>query len=84
MIVIVRFNNSGDRFEDVMNVESREEAIQQAEYNFNYNKSRSGRGYYKSVQLIECEGESIEDFYEMEEEKGGYNPFWEMEKKNEK
>lgn len=81
MIVIVRFNDSGDRFEDVMNVESREEAIQQAEYNFNYNKSRSGRGYYKSVQLIECEGESIEDFYEMEEEKGGYNPFWEMEEK---
>lgn len=84
MIVIVRFNDSGDRFEDVMNVESREEAIQQAEYNFNYNKSRSRRGYYKSVQLIECEGESIEDFYEMEEEKGGYNPFWEMEEKNEK
>lgn len=84
MIVIVRYNDSGDRFEDVMNVESREEAIQQAEYNFNYNKSRSGRGYYKSVQLIECEGESIEDFYEMEEEKGGYNPFWEMEGKNEK
>ena len=54
-----------------MNVESREEAIQQAEYNFNYNKSRSGRGYYKSIQLIECEGDKIEDFYEMEEKQGG-------------
>lgn len=79
MIVRVRYNNSRDRFEDVMNVESREEAIQQAEYNFNYNKSRSGRGYYKSVQLIECEGDKIEDFYEMEEKQGGYNPFWEIE-----
>lgn len=79
MIVRVRYNNSRDRFEDVMNVESRDEAIQQAEYNFNYNKSRSGRGYYKSVQLIECEGDKIEDFYEMEEKQGGYNPFWEIE-----
>ena len=61
MIIRVSYNDSGDRFEDVMNVESREEAIQQAEYNFNYNKSRSGRGYYKSIQLIECEGDKIED-----------------------
>lgn len=78
MIVRVRYNDSGDRFEDVMDVKSREEAIQQAEYNFNYNKSRSGRGYYKSVQLIECEGDKIEDFYEKEEKQGGYNPFWEI------
>ena len=79
MIVRVSYNDSGDRFEDVMDVESREEAIHEAEYNFNYNKSRSGRGYYKSVQLIECEGDKIEDFYEMEEKQGGYNPFWEIE-----
>ena len=78
MIVRVSYNDSGDRFEDVMNVESREEAIQQAEYNFNHNKSRSGRGYYKSIQLIECEGDKIEDFYEMEEKQGGYDPFWEI------
>ena len=78
MIVRVSYNDSEDRFEDVMNVESREEAVQQAEYNFNYNKSRSGRGYYKSIQLIECEGDKIEDFYEMEEKQGGYNPFWEI------
>lgn len=78
MIVRVRYNDSGDRFEDVMNVENREEAIQQAEYNFNFNKSRSGRGYYKSVQLIECEGDKIEDFCNMEEKQGGYNPFWEI------
>ena len=78
MIIRVSYNDSGDRFEDVMNVESREEAIQQAEYNFNYNKSRSGRGCYKSIQLIECEGDKIEDFYEMEEKQGGYNPFWEI------
>ena len=79
MIVRVRYNDSGDRFEDVMDVESREEAIQQAEYNFNYNKSRSGRGYYKSIQLIECEGDKIEDFYEMEEKNGGYDSFWSIE-----
>ena len=78
MIVRVRYNDSGDRFEDVMDVESREEAIYQDEYNLNFNKSRSGRGYYKSVQLIECEGDKIEDFYEMEEKQGGYNPFWEI------
>ena len=78
MIVRVRYNDSGDRFEDVMNVENREEAIQQAEYNFNFNKSRSGRGYYKSVQLIECEGDKIEDFCNMEEKQDGYNPFWEI------
>ena len=78
MIVRARYNDSGDRFEDVMNVENREEAIQQAEYNFNFNKSRSGRGYYKSVQLIECEGNKIEDFCNMEEKQGGYNPFWEI------
>ena len=78
MIVRVRYNDNGDRFEDVMNVENREEAIQQAEYNFNFNKSRSGRGYYKSVQLIECEGDKIEDSCNMEEKQGGYNPFWEI------
>lgn len=78
MIVRVSYNDSGDRFEDVMDVESREEAIQQAEYNLNYNKNSSGRGYYKSIQLIECEGDKIEDFYEMEEKQGGYNPFWEI------
>ena len=74
MIVRVRYNDSGDRFEDVMNVESREEAIKESIYNFEVNK-----GYYKSVELVDCEGESIEDFYEMEEKQGGYNPFWEIE-----
>lgn len=74
MIVRVRYNDSEDRFEDVMNVESREEAIKESIYNFEINK-----GYYKSVELVDCEGESIEDFYEMEEKQGGYNPFWEIE-----
>ena len=74
MIVRVRYNDSGDRFEDVMNVNNREEAIQEAIYNFIVNK-----GYYKSVELVDCEGESIEDFYEMEEKNGGYDSFWDME-----
>ena len=74
MIVRIRYNNTRDRFEDVMDVTSREEAIQEAIYNFVVNK-----GYYKSVELVDCEGESIEDFYEMEEKQGGYNPFWEIE-----
>ena len=30
MIVRIRYNNGGDRFEDVMNVNNREEAIQEA------------------------------------------------------
>ena len=74
MRVRVRYNDRGARFEDVMDVTSREEAIKESIYNFEVNK-----GYYKSVELVDCEGESIEDFYEMEEKQGGYNPFWEIE-----
>ena len=74
MIVRIRYNNTRDRFEDVMDVTNREEAIQEAIYNFVVNK-----GYYTSVCLVECEGESIEDFYEMEEKNGGYDSFWDME-----
>ena len=74
MIVRIRYNNTRDRFEDVMDVNNREEAIQEAIYNFVVNK-----GYYTSVCLGECEGESIEDFYEMEEKNGGYDSFWDME-----
>ena len=74
MIVRIRYNNTRDRFEDVMDVNNREEAIQEAIYNFVVNK-----GYYTSVCLVECEGESIEDFYEMEENNGGYDSFWDME-----
>ena len=74
MIVRIRWSESGDRFEDVMNVNNREEAIQEAIYNFVVNK-----GYYTSVCLVECEGDSIEDFYEMEEKNGGYDSFWDME-----
>ena len=74
MIVRIRYNNARDRFEDVMDVNNREEAIQEAIYNFVVNK-----GYYTSVCLVECEGESIEDFYEMEEKNGGYDSFWDME-----
>ena len=74
MIVRIRYNNTRDRFEDVMDVTNREEAIQEAIYNFVVNK-----GYYTSVCLVEYEGESIEDFYEMEEKNGGYDSFWDME-----
>ena len=74
MIVRIRYNNTRDRFEDVMDVNNMEEAIQEAIYNFVVNK-----GYYTSVCLVECEGESIEDFYEMEEKNGGYDSFWDME-----
>ena len=74
MIVRIRYNNTRDRFEDVMNVNNREEAIQEAIYNFVANE-----GYYTSVCLVECEGDSIEDFYEMEEKNGGYDSFWDME-----
>ena len=74
MIVRIRYNNTRDRFEDVMDVNNREEAIQKAIYNFVVNK-----GYYTSVCLVECEGDKIEDFYEMEEKNGGYDSFWDME-----
>ena len=74
MIVRIRYNNTRDRFEDVMDVNNREEAIQKAIYNFVANE-----GYYTSVCLVECEGECIEDFYEMEEKNGGYDSFWDME-----
>lgn len=74
MIVRIRYNNTRDRFEDVMDVNNREEAIQEAIYNFVVNK-----GYYTSVCLVECEGDKIKDFYEMEEKNGGYDSFWDME-----
>ena len=74
MIVRIRYNNTRDRFEDVMDVTSREEAIKESIYNFVVKK-----GYYTSVCLVECDGESIEDFYEMEEKNGGYDSFWDME-----
>ena len=74
MIVRIRYSNTRDRFEDVMNVNNREEAIQEAIYNFVVNK-----GYYTSVCLVECEGDKIEDFYEMEEKNGGYDSFWDVE-----
>ena len=74
MIVRIRYNKTRDRFEDVMDVTSREEAIKESIYNFESNK-----GYYKEVHLVECEGESIEDFYAMEERDGGYGYFWNME-----
>lgn len=74
MIVRIRYNNTRDRLEDVMDVTSREEAIKESIYNFVVNK-----GYYTSVCLVECEGDSIEDFYEMEEKNGGYDSFWDME-----
>lgn len=73
MIVLLKHVNM-DRFEEVMATIDREEAIRQAIGDFVANK-----GYYNSVELVECEGESIEDFYEMEEKKGGYNPFWDMQ-----
>lgn len=80
MIVSIRYCKSGDRFVDVMRqrggamITDREEAIREAIYNFTAND-----GYYTAVHLVECEGESEEDFYRMEEENGGYNPFWDME-----
>ena len=74
MIVRIRYNNTRDRFEDVMDVTNREEAIQEAIYNFVVNK-----GYYTSVCLVACEGDKIEDFYEMDEKNGGYDSFWDME-----
>ena len=38
MIVRIRYNNTRDRFEDVMDVTSREEAIKESIYNFEVNK----------------------------------------------
>lgn len=74
MIVRIRYSNTRDRFEDVMDVNNREEAIQEAIYNFVVNKD-----YYTSVCLVECEGDKIEDFYDMEEKNRGYDSFWDME-----
>ena len=56
MIVRVRYNDGGDRFEDVMNVINREEAIQEAIYNFVGNK-----GYYTFVCTVESEGDKIKE-----------------------
>lgn len=73
MIVLLKHANM-DRFEEVMATVDREEAIRQAIGDFVANK-----GYYNRVELVECEGDTIEDFYAMEEKEGGYNPFWDMQ-----
>lgn len=73
MIVLLKHANM-DRFEEVMATVDREEAIRQAIGEFVANN-----GYYNSVELVECEGDTIEDFYAMEEKEDGYNPFWNME-----
>lgn len=80
MIVQVVYDKSGDRFEDVLRksggvlILDRQEAINEAEWSFNHEPS------WLSVDLVECEGESEEDFYEYEERIGGYNPFWSLER----
>lgn len=73
MIVLLKHANM-DRFEEVMATTDREEAIRQAIGDYVANK-----GYYNRVELVECEGDTIEDFYAMEEKEGGYNPFWDMQ-----
>lgn len=79
MIVSIRSNGS-DRFVDVMRerggklMVDRNEAIREMESCFNASK------YYSSIDLVEMEGETEEDFYKKEEEDGGYGYFWSIER----
>ena len=36
--------------------------------------------YYTSIDLVEMEGETEEDFYKKEEEDGGYGYFWSIKR----
>ena len=36
-------------------------------------------GVSAMAEGLDGEGDTIEDFYAMEEKEGGYNPFWDMQ-----
>lgn len=80
MFVEVDYKKDGDRFEYVMYnrdgslMTDRNQAIKEAEWDFNVEPSTA------ELHLVECEGKSIEDFYKLEEEQGGYDPFWSLER----
>lgn len=71
----------GDRFEDVLcyngkPIIDREDAIKVARIQI------KGEPSCLSVDLVEFEGETEKDFYDLEMEKGGYTPFYTTSKIN--
>ena len=74
-IIMLSYDKEGDRFEDVLcyngkPIIDREDAIKVARIQI------KGEPSCLSVDLVEFEGETEEDFYALEEEEGGYTPFY--------
>lgn len=76
MIVLIDNKKCGSRFEEVARdltgriAEDRNSAIAYARYFVQHEPST------ESVHLVECECDSLEEFYEKEEKEGGYSQFW--------
>lgn len=76
MIVFLDNKKCGSRFEYVATdlsgriAEDRKSAIEYARY-FVWHEPST-----ESVHLVECECETLEEFYEKEDKEGGYSPFW--------
>lgn len=71
----------GDRYENIATdltgkvTTDRQRAIDSAEWSFNHEPD------WKCVFLIEIEGETIDDFYDFEEQNNGcLDPFWSLER----
>lgn len=74
-IIMLSYDKEGGRYEDVIRFNGEPETDREMAI-------RIARGHIEdesscdSVDLVEFEGESEEDFYELEMEKGGYAPFY--------
>ena len=74
-IIMISYDKGGGRYEDVIRFNGEPETDREMAI-------RIARGHIEdepsclAVDLVEFEGESEEDFYELEMEKGGYTPFY--------
>lgn len=74
-IIMISYDKEGDRFEDVIRFNGEPETDREMAI-------RIARGHIEdepsclTVDLVEFEGESEEDFYALEEKEGGYTPFY--------
>ena len=78
-IIMISYDKEGGRFEDVIRFNGEPETDRETAI-------RIARGHIEdepscdSVDLVEFDGETEEDFYALEEEEGGYTPFYSAEK----
>ena len=75
-IIMLSYDRDGDRFEDVLRsngelITDRGVAIKIARDHIWFERPR-----YRSIDLVEFDGDTEEDFYAIEDEDGGYTPFY--------